>query len=455
MIKQQLRPYQAEVGRAVLESVLGRRGLTFSMEMARQAGKNELSAQLELLLLTLFMDQSVNGVKCSPTFRPQALISIRRLKDRLTDAGYGGFFRTEQGFVVRLGRAREIFLSAEPSANVVGQTAHFLLEVDEAQDVPQDKFYKDFRPMASSTNATTVLYGTAWDDATLLEEVKQQNLALERKDGIQRHFRYDWQEVAKYNPAYLAFVEGERQRLGEDHPLFKTQYCLEPLGEGGRLFSAQQRAQLLGDHLRRSQPAPNAVCVAGIDIGGEAPDLERSARRDSTVITIGELDFTFGNEWLKTPKVRIVEHCHWTGLAHADLIPRLADILRNVWRCRRVVVDATGLGEAVAGLLRAALGSSIVPFTFTAPSKSHLGFQLLAAVNRGQVKMYRDGGDAAGEFWHQMERAKVAYRPNQTMNFFVAERDGHDDFLMSLALLVEATFSYAPRTAKGKQRAEL
>jgi len=49
----------------------------------------------------------------------------------------------------------------------------------------------------------------------LLEEVKQVNLELERKDGICRHFRYDWQEVAKYNPDYLAYVEGEKQRLGE------------------------------------------------------------------------------------------------------------------------------------------------------------------------------------------------------------------------------------------------
>ncbi len=49
----QLRPYQREVAVAILDSVFGKKGLTFSVEIARQGGKNELSAQLELLLLTL------------------------------------------------------------------------------------------------------------------------------------------------------------------------------------------------------------------------------------------------------------------------------------------------------------------------------------------------------------------------------------------------------------------
>ncbi len=70
-----LRPYQREVALAILDSVFGRKGLTFSVEIARQGGKNELSAQLELLLLTLYMAEPQNLVKCSPTFKPQTVIS--------------------------------------------------------------------------------------------------------------------------------------------------------------------------------------------------------------------------------------------------------------------------------------------------------------------------------------------------------------------------------------------
>src|SRR4030042_3267530 len=82
-----LYPYQREAALAVLDSVFGGKGLTFSVEIARQGGKNELSAQLELLLLTLFMVEPKNLVKCSPTFKPQTVISMMRLKDRLNYAG--------------------------------------------------------------------------------------------------------------------------------------------------------------------------------------------------------------------------------------------------------------------------------------------------------------------------------------------------------------------------------
>jgi hypothetical protein len=43
-----------------------------------------------------------------------------------------------------------------------------LKKIDEAQDVAIEKYDRDLRPMASTTNATTVLYGTAWSDDTLL-----------------------------------------------------------------------------------------------------------------------------------------------------------------------------------------------------------------------------------------------------------------------------------------------
>ncbi len=458
-ITQKLRPYQAEVARAILNSVLNRRGLTFSVEISRQGGKNELSAQLEVLLLTLFIGIGGNLIKCSPTFKPQTLISMMRLKERLNDVGYADLWVPELGYMVRLGKARGVFLSADEQSNVVGQTAHILLEVDESQDVSREKYTKEFKPMGAATNVTTALYGTTWDDSTLLEEVKQTNLELERRDGIKRHFRYDWQEVAKYNPDYLHYVEGERERLGESHPLFQTQYALKPIHGGGGFLSPQQRAQMQGSHPRCHQRQEGQIYVAGIDLAGEAEEGEDAALRairpgrDSTVVTIGELDFSFSNEVIREPRIRIVEHYWWTGKPHTSLYPQLVDILKNLWGCRRVVVDATGVGEGVASFLSKALGRSVVaPFHFSQQSKSRLGFELLAAINSGRLKMYlQDGSQEYREFWNEMERAKSTFRANQTMNLFVEASQGHDDFLSSLALLVEAAH-YAPRSAKGRAR---
>ena len=140
-----LHPYQRQVALAVLDSVFNKKGLTLSVEIARQGGKNELSAQLELLLLTLFMVAAPqNLVKCAPTFKPQTVISMTRLKDRLNNAGFSGVWTSELGYIIRLGSAKAIFLSADESANVVGNTAHILLEVDESQDVSKEKYTKEF-----------------------------------------------------------------------------------------------------------------------------------------------------------------------------------------------------------------------------------------------------------------------------------------------------------------------
>ena len=197
-----LRPYQSEAAKAILDSVFHRRGLLFTVEMARQGGKNELSAWLEVLLLTRRMVSGGSLVKAAPTFVPQAQISMRRLRERLDDAGLRGHWTAEAGHILRVMNCRQLFLSAEPSANVVGATADVLLEVDEAQDVDAEKFSREFRPMAASANATTVLYGTPWDGHSLLEETARENLEMERRDGVQRHFRSEWQAVAACNPSY-------------------------------------------------------------------------------------------------------------------------------------------------------------------------------------------------------------------------------------------------------------
>ena len=100
------------------------------------------------------------------------------------------------------------------------------------------------------------------------------------------------------------------------------------------------------------------------------------------------------------------------------------------------IEKAASDGAAVnAGGTAAELGSQIVrPLRFSAESKSRLGYGLLAATNGGRLKLY--AGDGSAEHRHcmqELERARAAYRANRTMNFFVDQSDGHDDYLVSLA----------------------
>ena len=472
-----LRPYQVESARAIVDSVRRGLGLAFTVVMARQAGKNELSAQLELFLLLANGHRDADAIKCAPTFDPQAKISIRRLWQRIADADLADIADRQGQNIIALGRARLIFLSAEPGANVVGHTASLLLEVDEAQDVDREKFDREFRPMAAPSNATTVYYGTPWDDTTLLEQAVQANLELQRRDGLRRHFQYDWTVVAQHNPAYARFVEAERQRLGENHPLFLTQYALKAVSGGGHLFSPAQRAQLQGDHPRRHAPTPGEAYVAGLDLAGQdleaahpepawpagrpvegpahgSTKLTMSGGRDASVLTIARLLFPPSDAVVQEPRLEVVEHLAWVGEPHEALLARLADLLRNVWHVRRLAVDATGLGETLARLLDRALGPSVVvPIRFTAEVKSRLGYGLLAAVNGGRLKLYAaDGSPEYVAFWREAELARVIYRPNRTMNFFVEASQGHDDYLVSLTLTVEAASGLAPRTARGRTR---
>jgi len=150
------------------------------------------------------------------------------------------------------------------------------------------------------------------------------------------------------------------------------------------------------------------------------------------------------------PKIKVVEHYWWTGKPHTELYSTLVDLLKNVWDCKRIVVDATGIGQPVASFLRHSLGPRVISFPFTQRSKSEIGFDLLAAINSGRLKVYvADGSPEYQELWFEVERAKSHYRPSQTMNFYVDPVEGHDDFLTSLALVVEAAKRYQPRSAKG------
>src|SRR5256885_7636907 len=79
-----LYPYQELIGEAILDSILLRKGLTFTVMLARQMGKNQLSAVIEAYLLWHCEDGAI--VKAAPTFRPQIINSYHRLLSMLEPA---------------------------------------------------------------------------------------------------------------------------------------------------------------------------------------------------------------------------------------------------------------------------------------------------------------------------------------------------------------------------------
>ncbi|WP_112427980.1 phage terminase large subunit family protein [Thermogemmatispora tikiterensis] len=455
-----LYPYQREIAAAILDSIHSGRGDIFSVMLARQMGKNQLSAVLEAYLLATVPEGTI--VKAAPTFKPQLLTSRLRLltllqtsplAERLWRSGdhlLGLAPQADPQLVRRHSGPRILFLSAAPESNVVGATASLLLEIDEAQDVSPDKFDRDFRPMAATTNATTVLYGTAWSDDTLLARQRALNLEREQHEGRRTHFEYDWQALAAINPAYRRFVESEIQRLGASHPAIQTQYLLQPISGAGHLLTPLQRSLLQGDHPWQEEPQEEAHYVAAIDIGGEEQRPEEQLallsqstavpsrrRRDSTVLTIAALS---PNE-LGLPGLRIVHQQWWTGRPYLEQYSAVLALAER-WRLRRLIIDATGLGAGLAALLRSRLGDErLLSFTFTRPSKSRLTYQFLAAINSGRLKLYTPASAPAaiaGECWQQLRQARYRLLGESGIDMYVNPSEGHDDFLISLALLCEA-----------------
>ena len=187
--------------------------------------------------------------------------------------------------------------------------------------------------------------------------------------------------------------------------------------------------------------------------GEQAPDevvRVHSPKRDSTVVTIARVSAPA--ELLGEPRVEVVQHYWWTGRDHSTQYTALLELVRARWHCRSVWVDATGVGAGIASFLARALGEHVVEAVgFTRPRKSELGYGLLSAVRAGRVRMYADDGSKeAREFWYEASVCRYAIvgaSQQMSLNFYVDDKDGHDDFVVSLALAVAAAGLVAPAPA--------
>ena len=447
-----MRSYQIEPARIMANSITSGNSRTFSVMMCRQAGKNELSAQLEAYLMTVMQNRSRTIVKVAPTKIPQVQNSIARLSEMFRHPLFKGRWKPELGYIIRMGLVNCIFLSAQKNASVVGATADLLMEFDEAQDIDQDKHDKEFVPMTASTNAPRVYYGTAWDDSTLLERIKQNHLEMTKYDGHPRHFEYNCWRVAEEVPKYGEFVEKEKARLGESHPIFQTQYLLKTISGAGRFLTNDQLALMRGVH-PREDGRTHGYYVAGIDVAGADEETQDAAlrrlkpRKDSTVMTVARVTFGAIAE-ISEPLVEVVAHYWWTGRSHRTQYERLLHLLRVRWHVQFAVVDATGVGAGLASFLAEALGESVIEqFAFTGPSKSDIAYELLSAVNAGRLSVYHrpdQDAEAYDEFFEECRLCKYEVKGQQQMSFYVPESDGHDDFVSSLALCARAAATLKP-----------
>lgn len=441
-----LRRYQEEVARAVVDSVIGRKGLTFVVIFPRQSGKNELQAQIEAFLLTILGFQNAEIVKASPTWKPQTLNAMRRLA-RVLDRNLftAGRWVKESGYVFRFLSARVTFLSGSPTTNVVGATADTLLECDEAQDISIEKWDKDFAPMAASTNATRVFWGTSWTSRTLLARERRLAEAAQAKDGIRRVWVLTADDVAKEVPAYGKFVAEQVAKLGRNHPMVKTQYYSEEIDAEGGMFTAERLRLMRGNHPRQDRPEEGKIYALTIDVAGEESEGQRISaeieKRDATAVTIFEVDMsTIKPELGGAPTYKTVKRLSWTGEKHTRIYNMVKGLV-DEWQPRYIVIDSTGIGAGLASFLDRAYPGKVIPYQFTQQSKSKLGWGFLAVIETGR---YKDYIPEDKDFWQQLEyvQHEVLEGPGKILRWSVPEGTRekltgaivHDDLVLSAAL---------------------
>jgi hypothetical protein len=442
-----LRDYQANTVRELLRGIRNCPGEIFTVMYPRQAGKNEVSAILVATLLHNHAQRGGSVIVCAPTLTPQGLISFERTRRILAMSGGavdGPARSRHEGSTIRVGRASATYLSASPEAHVAGHTASLAIIADEAQDIEAEWFNRQFRPMAASTGAPTVMFGTPWSGHTLLEETVERNREADRRalqierDPLLYHHQVSWQQVAEANARYGTYVRAEQGRLGASHPIFLTQYELVPAEAAGRLLSSEQLAKLRGEFARLRGPRVGDRYVAGCDLGGEGPNA------DATVITIGRL--------ANGGRLEVVEHIAWEGARFTTVIAGIRELLVK-WSIERMCADATGMGAPLVAQIAEGFGERVERFIFSDASKSQLGYDLVAALNTGRLAAYADDGSAASRaFAIELAACRSWLRGHSALRW-EAPAGGHDDYVASLALCLRAA-AMAPtsRVASGRRR---
>ena len=255
-----LTPYQAEIARAVLGSVLREEGRFFTVEMARGAGAREVSAQLELLLLTLGVHAGARMVKVVP---PGDCGHALRLVERLESRAQPHVYLREAG-MVRAGRAEQRFVSPDELGAVPSRVS--LIEVADAERWTSAFFEEQVLPLARESGATVVLYGRPWNGGTWFERAKQANEEAALAGAAPLHFRVAREAAAAHLPGYGAAAVRETARLGADDYRVASGLELRPMAALSPLLTAAQEGALDGEFRRRRAPGAGICYAASVNV---------------------------------------------------------------------------------------------------------------------------------------------------------------------------------------------
>ena len=375
------------------------------------------------------------------------------------------------------GNTRMKCLSASPNAAIVGATADLLLEVDEAQMVAPEKFDREAAPMAASTNAVQVFYGTAWDDQTLLSREMKLAQKEAEKDGMKHVFVTTAAEVGKEVPAYETFVRSQIELLGREHPAVRTQFFCEEITDLTSMFTPDRINKMKCNHEPLCAPQNGQCYVFLIDVAGSdeiTPASKKangfSDRRDATVVTICDVSLPEGKAYDPKNFVwKVVARRLYRNMRAEMLEQRICQEIDR-WSPNHIIIDHSGLGAMLSDMLVTKYKSRVTPIDITAANKTRMAWDFLAMVDTGrwqehkgdEINVLKSGFKPGKEpyeiltepellqqmFYRELRSCRIEPTGNQS-NVRWGVKDGtrdhatgrilHDDLVMSAALAVFET----------------
>ena len=455
--------YQEQAAYALIYSVITFSGDVKTMLFSRQSGKSETIAFVIDTLCVLLpalgniipdLEQFKTGFRVG-LFAPQSdqvTTTYSRALTRLNSANAEMVLEdpdidTYLESNVRLKLSNGSYLAgqvASKQSKIESKTYDFVI-VEEAQDVDDLIVSKSIEPMLSATGGTLVKVGTTGMYKNHFYYEIQHNRQLDRKvkdPRIRNHFEFNYKDIIvdrrkqfrkdgkRFHLNYEADVMRKKERWGEDSQAFKLAYALIWDLESGMLLTDKDYNHIINRKLGFQMPGIKDRIVAGLDIGKSPAE---------TVLTIGKV--------IEDDDRSYKQILAWVALGGLDYEAQhhvLMDCIVE-FNITTLYADYTGVGKAVVDRLMYACGEyvDIVPYTFTAQSKSDMWFNFTSEIQTKHLivpanKQVRSTTEYM-KFEEQMKNCQKYFNGA----YMVCEKsDGYfDDFVDSCALMCMAANS--------------
>ncbi len=457
--------YQEVAAYALIYSVITFSGDVKTMLFSRQSGKSETIAFVIDTLCVILpalgniipdLEQFKTGFRVG-LFAPQSdqvTTTYSRALTRLNSANAEMVLEdpdidTYLESNVRLKLSNGSYLAgqvASKQSKIESKTYDFVI-VEEAQDVDDLIVSKSIEPMLSATGGTLVKVGTTGMFKNHFYYEIQHNRQLDRKvkdPRIRSHFEFNYKDIIidrrkqfkidgkRFHLNYEADVMRKKERWGEDSQAFKLAYALIWDLESGMLLTDKEYNRIINKKLGFQMPGLRDRVVAGIDIGKSPAE---------TVLTIARV---FEEQDSEKPYKQILA---WVALGGLDYEAQHHAIMDCIveFNVTTLYADYTGVGKAVVDRLMYACGEyvDIVPYTFTAQSKSDMWFNFISEIQTKHLIVPANKQVRATTEYMKFEEQMKNCQKYFNGAYMVCEKsDGYfDDFVDSCALMCMAANS--------------